>query len=402
MIALHTVFVVTLVAQATSALVLALLAWSDRRSRGLPALATACTLHAAAIYLIPIWQGSDHWYPEAVSAALFPLIFYFIHCGLLAFVRPGQHSSREGRFAMAGAIVVVVAIAPWNTLWSMQFARVVALGIMTATVRVLWNPKNTSLRAVARTAGALLILIFASIIVRLPMETHAAPSRLLLSLRELTMIASTLLTFSLLAVYLADRERRHNDETRLDALTGLLNRRAMEERAADLVRVALRTGQPLALLMMDLDAFKLLNDTWGHSAGDRALRAVGDVLRQATEAAGDSVARLGGEEFAVLLPNRSLGTAQEIAEQLRLAITGVAVVEGDRRAPLTISIGVAAWHPGEASWTEMLQRADAALYQAKREGRNRVVLCEEAVRISIERREHQHGTPHPPAGQPAN
>ena len=153
----------------------------------------------------------------------------------------------------------------------------------------------------------------------------------------------------------------------------------MEEIAVRQVKLLQRNGTPLALLMMDLDAFKLLNDTWGHGIGDRALQAVGDVLLTAARNTRHTVARLGGEEFAMLLPGHSVIAAQSQAEHLRKTIAGVIVLEGNRHVSLTVSVGVAALQPGEITWTDMLRRADTALYRAKREGRNRVVLCAEAI-----------------------
>jgi two-component system chemotaxis family response regulator WspR len=196
-------------------------------------------------------------------------------------------------------------------------------------------------------------------------------------LRELTMFEISLLAFSFLALYLAECNCRLHQETRLDALTGLPNRRAMEERAALQVRFAERTRTPLTLLMMDLDAFKALNDTWGHVVGDRALRAVGSVLLTAAVGTRYTVARLGGEEFAVLLPGHSLSAAQVLAEHLRSTIAAIIVPEDGCQVSVTASIGVAAWEAGESTWTDMLHRADTALYRAKREGRNRVVLFTE-------------------------
>jgi len=168
-----------------------------------------------------------------------------------------------------------------------------------------------------------------------------------------------------------------DEETRQDALTGLPNRRAIEERAAAEMRLSERTGRPLALLMMDLDGFKKLNDTWGHAFGDQALRVIGDALvRRSSE--GNFVGRLSGEEFAMLLPDHTVADACRVAEVLRAAIAKLVLVEGDQRVKLTVSIGIAIRFARETTWTEMLRRADVALYRAKLGGRNRVIVCEKA------------------------
>lgn len=381
MITLHTIYVVTLVSQATTTMVLFLLAWSDRRIRGLTQLALACGIHTVAIALQPLWRGKGLWLPEAVALTILPLLFFFVHTGLRSFF--GEPAHRPGlQTTLLGAVMVIVFIlAPFHQLWpfQMRIAESAACVLLFATIRALWRAGSGPVRIHAQITAGLLLLILSAFLARLVLEATYPASAFMLLVREVTMVAITLLAFSFLALYLAESGNRLHKETRLDSLTGLPNRRAMEERAAGLVGAAQRTGTPLALLMMDLDAFKLLNDTWGHAVGDRALRAVGDVLLAADQDKGNTVARLGGEEFAMLLPRHSPVEAQAFGEHLRSAIAGVVVLEGSRRVSLTVSIGVAAWQPGEPSWSEMLRRADAALYRAKREGRNRVVLCTKAV-----------------------
>jgi diguanylate cyclase (GGDEF)-like protein len=151
-----------------------------------------------------------------------------------------------------------------------------------------------------------------------------------------------------------------------DALTGLLNRRTVEDRAHEL----LRHGIPFALAMGDLDHFKEINDTHGHDAGDRALRLFARTL-QTTFRSEDVVARFGGEEFVILFPNRTTTEAaaalERVREQLVLAIAAGPV------PGFTASFGVS--HSDE--WTdleELLRAADNALFRAKREGRNRVIV----------------------------
>jgi len=175
-------------------------------------------------------------------------------------------------------------------------------------------------------------------------------------------------------LFVGETNCRLQEDTRTDSLTKLRNRRAMEEVAVREVLLAGRKQQPLALLMMDLDHFKNLNDTWGHALGDRALSAVGSVLQNAIGPR-ELTARMGGEEFAVLLPGRDLETAGTIAERLRSAIAELRLHDAEQSASLTVSIGVSVLREGEDTWTEMLCRADDALYRAKRGGRNQVELC---------------------------
>ena len=377
MISLHTIYVVTLVSQATSALALALLAYSDRRLQGLRALAAACALHSAAIFLMPMWRNANHWVPEAISAALLPLIFFLIDEGLQSLVQERKHSSHAVMLLVGVVMLLVIVLAPWSQLWSMQIARCAGVVLMGRTVWMLWQTKRSNTRVPVLITAALLACIFCTMLARIPLEPHVPASTFLLFLRKLTIIEITLLAFSFLAVQQAESNRRLHDETRHDVLTGLPNRRAIEEQAAAEMRVSQRTGRPLPLLMMDLDGFKALNDTWGHPFGDYALRAVGEVLLQGAKTGRNPVARLSGEEFAMLLPDHTLAAASQIAELLRTAIADLVLIQSDQRVPLTVSIGVAMRRAGDSDWTEMLRRADEALYRAKLGGRNRVMVYEE-------------------------
>ncbi len=165
-------------------------------------------------------------------------------------------------------------------------------------------------------------------------------------------------------------ERREESIRQLsltDALTGVGNRRHLDETlAAETVR-AHRYPAPLSLLMLDIDHFKRVNDTWGHQAGDRVLQEVGAQLRGLLRQT-DTAARLGGEEFVVLMPSTGLEGAMVIAERMRMALEHHVI---DNVPPVTASFGVASLVSGE-SGPAMLARADSALYAAKHEGRNRV------------------------------
>ncbi len=151
-----------------------------------------------------------------------------------------------------------------------------------------------------------------------------------------------------------------------DSLTGLRNRRAFQESLMSLVQMAERYGQPLSLIMLDIDYFKQFNDRFGHPAGDELLRQVASLLRQSARAS-DVVARYGGEEFALLLPNTDLQEAIRVAERLRQQIAAIQTPS----ARVTASFGVASYRHGSTPAT-LLYEADTALYEAKRRGRNRV------------------------------
>jgi diguanylate cyclase (GGDEF)-like protein/PAS domain S-box-containing protein len=158
-----------------------------------------------------------------------------------------------------------------------------------------------------------------------------------------------------------------------DPLTGLYNRRYMEESLERELRRAARNHQPVALLMLDIDHFKQFNDTFGHQAGDTLLRAFGDFLLKRTRGQ-DVACRYGGEEFALILSGASVEVAHERAEILREDLKRLTVeYAGQVLGSVTLSIGVAGF-PGHDTSEELLHAADQALYRAKAEGRDRVIV----------------------------
>ena len=164
-------------------------------------------------------------------------------------------------------------------------------------------------------------------------------------------------------------------QSRIDTKTGLLNASTWEQEAAVEITRAVRTGTPLALALVDIDHFKVVNDTYGHLVGDKALRAVTDALRSQLRVY-DLAGRFGGEEFVVLLPQAREMDAINVAERLRAHIAAMSIpvgndIESGPSIKLTISVGVAALDGVSRELTEMLAAADAALYYAKETGRNR-------------------------------
>ena len=175
-------------------------------------------------------------------------------------------------------------------------------------------------------------------------------------------------------------------QARIDTKTGLLNASTWEHEAETEIGRAIRTGSPLALALVDIDHFKLVNDTYGHLVGDKALRAVTDALRGQLRAY-DLAGRFGGEEFVVLLPHARESDAIHVAERLRSHIASMSIPVGDdiESGPfikLTISVGVAALDGASRELTDMIAAADAALYYAKETGRNRTHAISAAARVS--------------------
>jgi diguanylate cyclase (GGDEF)-like protein len=192
-----------------------------------------------------------------------------------------------------------------------------------------------------------------------------------------TVAATRLLSFAAeeLSAALSRAYRFEAAETKanIDALTGLPNRRYLEEFVA-IAGPRRRAGDSFGVLMIDIDHFKRLNDRYGHTTGDEVLRSVGERISAAIRAT-DTPARYGGEEFAVVLRRANQTQALEVAERIRQLIGTIPPAEMGVREPVSVSVGVAVSESTEVGLHNLLESADQALYRAKREGRNRVVLA---------------------------
>jgi diguanylate cyclase (GGDEF)-like protein/hemerythrin-like metal-binding protein/PAS domain S-box-containing protein len=166
-----------------------------------------------------------------------------------------------------------------------------------------------------------------------------------------------------------------------DFLTGLHNRRYFEETLPRELMRARREGYPLSLIMVDLDFFKKVNDSYGHATGDEALRMLAELLRRGARGS-DILSRYGGEEFLIALPRMPLEQARQRAEAWRIELGATPVVHGRHRVYLTLSAGIAAYPDNGDALGTLIHMADAALYRAKRNGRNRVEHIEPPGRIA--------------------
>ncbi len=254
-----------------------------------------------------------------------------------------------------GSVCVAIAwgLRPWahpdRARYPLRFAFGAALTLATAhAVRALLYASHHDARVTLFDASTVNLVCFA-------LGTLALPG--------LTLGAVMMANAGLLG------QARHAAEH--DHLTGAWSRRAFFERAGRAHADAVRTCGTLALLIFDVDHFKAINDTHGHAVGDRVLADL--VARTDAVLRGDACARLGGEEFAVLLPRSDADAAMRLAEELRRTLERAAVAgAGGVAVRYTVSVGAASLADGE-SLANLLQRADAALYAAKRGGRNRVV-----------------------------
>jgi two-component system cell cycle response regulator len=163
-----------------------------------------------------------------------------------------------------------------------------------------------------------------------------------------------------------------------DSLTGLYNRNYLEAHLENVVQHSISAGKPVSMLLLDLDHFKKINDTYGHAAGDEVLHEFAGCIQRVIRSV-DMAARFGGEEFVVLMPETSTAAAANVAERLRQATEEMAlpVADSDEVMKITTSVGVCVSLSEDDTGAQMIRRSDEALYGAKNAGRNRVVIWEE-------------------------
>jgi diguanylate cyclase (GGDEF)-like protein len=173
--------------------------------------------------------------------------------------------------------------------------------------------------------------------------------------------------------YYKQSRQRYQELSITDALTGLFNKRYLNSKLTSEVDHAHRLGQPLSIMMMDLDHFKRVNDTYGHHTGDKILKSAGHIILGFIRKT-DTACRYGGEEFVLVMPGTDLENAFTVAERIRTAMAENRFqAEGKQSISVTLSMGISGLKPGEGV-DALMERADRGLYEAKRKGRNRTVM----------------------------
>jgi diguanylate cyclase (GGDEF)-like protein len=273
---------------------------------------------------------------------------------------------------IGGEVVLHGVLATYVIGWEAGFHFYLILVVPVAIVSSLHKPWVKA--AIAIPAGLLYMAL--DLLLRHATPLEALPPAMLAGLHYFN-LGGTLLILGLLStVYYrlvagADARLRHQACT--DPLTQLRNRRFAMEVIQHEAAVCQRAGRPLALVIGDVDHFKRVNDGHGHEAGDTALKAVAQALREGVREV-DHVARWGGEEFLMLLPEADARAALLAAERVRHSVQALAVQHKGQHLPLTITLGVSVLARGETI-EQALARADRALYRGKQEGRNRAVLA---------------------------
>ena len=316
----------------------------DMEVRLKPVRAAAMGLMAVALLLSGPWMG---WWPLALMAVA-ALGFVVAERSLPRLQRP------ELALAWAWALSQVVIAVGVGLTGGVDSPALAWLAIPVVTLSARFDHRGV-VAGVVVTA----VLMVVATVAPDPAVLTEAPHRIVGPL-------TLLLAVACLSVALMRSDIDHRTDAVLDGLTGMLNRRALEMRVAELRAQAEITREPIGMVIGDIDHFKRVNDERGHAAGDAVLKDVATSLRKELRAF-DLAYRLGGEEFLVLVPGATVAEAGLLAERLRHNVAAGGQV--------TMSFGVAGTRGGGFEYDRVLAEADAALYEAKQSGRNRVVLA---------------------------
>lgn len=304
------------------------------------------------------------WFRRSSSAKIFIFAWTFLNVGTVVHVLSLQGALPLNfftRYAQMGGIVVELAIVSFALAYRINEAK---LAQARADQEALSLTQQMSDERAQR--------------LRAQIATLEAQKKMNEELEFRVQQRTEQLNETMLKLEQANNELRQLSTT--DPLTDVHNRRYLDEMLAMECKRANRTGQYLALVLIDIDHFKPVNDHYGHTVGDKCLRAVADALKEVVKRPGDLLARYGGEEFVLVLPNTDELQAMQVAEKCRAAVAALELEQDGEALPLTISAGVAAVVPAaEQIPDSLLREADRALYRAKDAGRNRVVSASEPV-----------------------
>jgi diguanylate cyclase (GGDEF)-like protein len=332
-----------------------------------------------------VLQGLEGYAPTVltgmVANELYLVSFVMQYLGLRWFVVRTPAPGRLVWGATGGILAVYTLFYLLKVPYTGNIVNIPFLAVCGVSARMLLRRGNEAFRMLSRFAAAILcadicVASYRAILTNLhymrPWETvnaHSDP-RWTYSLAAMAFLA-TFMVMCYLWFLVTELGRELAVQARTDPLTGVLNRRAMEEAALREISRSVRHGHPLCMIMIDIDNFKRLNDTRGHAAGDRALQAMTAEIKSMLRAS-DLFARTGGEEFAILLPDTAAPACLVTAERLRRAIEDLEIPFESGPIRMTISAGVTQLGKSLNGWEAMMRRADEAMYAAKQQGRNQV------------------------------
>lgn len=331
------------------------------------------TAFVSVALLVLVFNAWD-WFidPQHAAAA-----FWVRLGGAAAIVGTGLFQRRARRIEWAPAIAKLrLAISAGTIAWALAL---LDHGFLVGLSGLIIAVIGAAYSAIDR--RDVLVLFLPPLLLTLAIMALAGVERFVF-INATCFLALTLVVGWLLAAVLEQSYRRSYKleqallrESRVDSLTGVDNRRSLEEQARGALSLCQRQGQPLSVLMIDLDHFKAVNDLHGHLAGDKVLIAVASICR-ALMRESDRFGRWGGEEFLAILPDTSAAQARALAERIRAAIQVAQLDVEEAVVRITASVGVAGGEvPADlaAHWTALIREADDAMYRAKAGGRNQVV-----------------------------
>jgi diguanylate cyclase (GGDEF)-like protein len=360
-----------------------LLAWRNRRVTGMSWFAGGMMAGLAKLIL----QGLEGKVPPVLSSMLanelYLVSFLMQLMGLRWFVQRQPLRVRWPWMAICLVLAVYTVMYLGKVPYSGNVINIPFVAVCGLSAWILLRFGRHPFFAVSRLAAVILcvemvVATYRAALTNLrymrPWETVNAQTdpRWMYSLAAMAFLA-TFMVMCQIWFMVAELDRELDEQAHTDSLTGVLNRRAMEEAVLREMAISLRYGHQLCLIMIDIDDFKQLNDSRGHAAGDRALQAfsrqVKTMLRRP-----DLLARTGGDEFTILLPDTPASAGMVAAERVRQAIEALDISYETGPIHFTVSVGVAELDARHGGWEEMMRRADAAMYEAKRHGRNTVAV----------------------------
>jgi diguanylate cyclase (GGDEF)-like protein len=326
-----------------------------------------------------------HGVPNSVSIVLgmvaFHVAYLFLHASLRAFF---QRNGGHGWGVWAHGAIIVAATAGLIEYGILQpdtgrrvvfYSGIFALQAAIISAMVFARAREGLTRP-AKVMGVLLALLAANNLNRAIFTLHNGAPRNYMEAGlglQLTLLGTTVLQVGIMVAFVwmtaAVLHERLDVLASTDPLTGLLNRRALETSAEREIALARKTRRPVTAVLIDLDRFKQINDSFGHSFGDKVLISVARCMQQHMRQS-DLLARVGGDEFAVLLNDTSREEAMEIVERLRTSIEDLVVMEGECETRMCASFGLAEADGATLSWPELVRKCDTAVYRVKSAGGN--------------------------------
>ena len=332
--------------------------------------------------LVALRGDVPDWASLTVGSLFFPLAYVFLHRWVTEFFGGrAQHSALQLGLA-CGALLALVKygmLTP-DVRYRMGIYSVVLALQLSVSAGFLFRHARGSLRGSGWMMAGLMTVLAANYLVRAAGLTMSAGPKDYLDggvLVSCTLLATSVLqgalTIAFVWVTAAGLRQELEVQASTDPLTGLLNRRAIGMVADREIAISELKKEPLSAVLIDLDDFKQINDSYGHQQGDAVLQAVARCL-SANLRASDNIARLGGDEFVVLLPNTKWETASRIAESLRACLEDTECVLGERVTRVRASFGVAELRGQEPGWEQLMMSCDRALYAVKEMGGNQVLV----------------------------